>query len=33
MLWYLLVLFAGLVIVVYVPGLTEFLPHALGFKT
>ncbi len=33
MLWYLLVLFVGLVIVVYIPGLTEYLPHALGFKT
>jgi TRAP-type C4-dicarboxylate transport system permease large subunit len=33
MLCYLLVLLVGLVVVVYVPGLTSFLPNLLGFKT
>jgi tripartite ATP-independent transporter DctM subunit len=33
MLWYLAVLLAGLVIVVYVPGLTSFLPNLLGFRS
>jgi tripartite ATP-independent transporter DctM subunit len=33
MLWYLLVLLAGLIVVVYVPGLTSFLPNLLGFKS
>jgi len=33
MLFYLLVLLVGLVVVVYVPGLTSFLPNLLGFKT
>jgi tripartite ATP-independent transporter DctM subunit len=33
MLWYLLVLLAGLIVVVYVPGLTSFLPDLLGFKS